>query len=196
MIMITMKNVIREGHKTLATVAKPVKLPLTAADKRLLKDLLQFVKNSQDPDMIEAYDLRPAVGIAAPQVNVSKRMYAVHVNDFDGTLYSYALINPVITAKSKELIYVPGGEGCLSVDRETEGITPRYKAITLEALSYDEPSDKVIPIKLNLSGYIGIVFQHELDHLDGILFTSKLFPAIPNAEPAFEISEAEEDAEI
>ena len=188
-----MKNVIREGHKTLVTVAKAVKLPLTSADKKLLKDLLQFVKNSQDPDMVEKYDLRPAVGIAAPQVNVSKRMYAVHVTDFDGTLYSYALINPVITNKSKELIYVPGGEGCLSVDRETVGITPRYKSITLEALAYDEPSDKVIPIRLNLEGYVGIVFQHELDHLDGILFTTKLFPSIPHAEPAFEIPESEAD---
>lgn len=191
--MITMKNVIREGHKTLVTVAKEVKLPLTTADKRLLKDLLQFVKNSQDPDLVEKYELRPAVGIAAPQVNVSKRMYAVHVTDFDGTLYSYALINPVITEKSNELIYVPGGEGCLSVDRETEGITPRYKSITLEALQYDEPSDRVIPIKLHLEGYVAIVFQHELDHLDGILFTTKLFPSIPNASPAFEIPESEED---
>ncbi len=194
--MITMKNVIREGHKTLVTVAKPVKLPLTSGDKRLLKDLLQFVKNSQDPDMVEKYELRPAVGIAAPQVNVSKRMYAVHVTDFDGTLYSYALINPVITEKSKELIYMPGGEGCLSVDRETEGITPRYKSITLEALSYDEASGSVIPIKLHLQGYVSIIFQHELDHLDGILFVSKLFPSIPNAEPAFEIPEDEEGAAV
>ena len=194
--MITMKNVIKEGHKTLTTVAKPVKIPLSRADKQLLKDMLQFVKNSQDPDLVEKYELRPAVGIAAPQVNVSKRMYAVHVADFDGTLYSYALINPVITDKSTDLIYVPGGEGCLSVDRETEGITPRYASITLEAFSYDEPSDKVIPIKLNLEGYVGIVFQHELDHLNGILFTSKLFPSIPNARPAFEIPEDEEDAEL
>ena len=194
--MITMKNVIREGHKTLTTVAKPVKLPLSKADKRLLQDMLQFVKNSQNPELVEKYELRPAVGIAAPQVNVSKRMYAVHVTDFDGTLYSYALINPVITKKSMNLIYVPGGEGCLSVDRETEGITPRYESITLEALAYDEPSDKVIPIKLDLEGYVGIVFQHELDHLDGILFTTKLFPTIPNAKPAFEIPEDEEDSEL
>ena len=194
--MITMKNVIREGHKTLTTVAKPVKLPLSKADKRLLQDMLQFVKNSQNPELVEKYELRPAVGIAAPQVNVSKRMYAVHVTDFDGTLYSYALINPVITKKSMNLIYVPGGEGCLSVDRETEGITPRYESITLEALAYDEPSDKVIPIKLDLEGYVGIVFQHELDHLDGILFTTKLFPTISNAKPAFEIPEDEEDSEL
>lgn len=184
--MILMKNIIREGHKTLETVAKEVKIPLSNADKKLLKDLLQYVKNSQNEDMVEKYGLRPAVGIAAPQVNVSKRMFACHVQDFDGTLYSYALVNPVLTHKSKEIIYLPGGEGCLSVDRETEGITPRYKSVTFEALHYDSKSDQLIPVKLELEGYIGIVFQHEFDHINGILYTTKLFDELPHAKPAFE----------
>jgi peptide deformylase len=184
--MITMKNVIREGHKTLETVAKEVKLPLTQADKKLLKEMLEYVKNSQDDEMVEKYDLRPAVGIAAPQVNVSKRMFAAHVTDFDGTLYSYALVNPVLKAKGSGIIYVPGGEGCLSVDRVTEGLTPRYSSVTFEALSYDIPSGELIPVELHLEGYVGIVFQHEFDHINGIMYTSKLFPEIPNAKPAFE----------
>lgn len=184
--MILMKNIIREGHKTLETVAKEVKIPLSNADKKLLKDLLQYVKNSQNEDMVEKYGLRPAVGIAAPQVNVSKRMFACHVQDFDGTLYSYALVNPVLTYKSQEIIYLPGGEGCLSVDRETEGITPRYKSVTFEALHYDFKSDQLIPVKLELEGYIGIVFQHEFDHINGILYTTKLFDELPHAKPAFE----------
>ena len=184
--MILMKNIIREGHKTLETVAKDVKLPLSNTDKKLLKDLLQYVKNSQNEDMVEKYGLRPAVGIAAPQVNVSKRMFACHVQDFDGTLYSYALVNPVLIKKSQEIIYLPGGEGCLSVDRETEGITPRYKSVTFEALHYDAKSDQLIPVKLELEGYVGIVFQHEFDHINGILYTMKLFDELPHAKPAFE----------
>ena len=191
-MMITMKNIIREGHKTLTTVAKEVKIPLSSQDKKLLKDMLQYVINSQDEEMVEKYDLRPAVGLAAPQVNVSKRMFAVHVTDFDGILYSYAIVNPVLKAKSKELTYVPGGEGCLSVDRDTEGLTPRYHTVVFEALSYDIESGELIPIELTLSGYVGIVFQHEFDHLNGILYVSKLFPEIPNAVPAFSIPAEEE----
>lgn len=192
--MILMKNIIREGHKTLETVAKEVKLPLSNTDKKLLKDLLQYVKNSQNEEMVEKYGLRPAVGIAAPQVNVSKRMFACHVQDFDGTLYSYALVNPVLTKKSHELIYLPGGEGCLSVDRETEGVTPRYQSVTFEALNYDIQSDQLIPVKLELEGYVGIVFQHEFDHINGIMYTTKLFDTIPNAKPAFEfVDQSEED---
>jgi len=193
--MILMKNIIREGHQTLETVAKPVRLPLSAADKKLLTDLLQFVKNSQDNEMVETYGLRPAVGIAAPQVNVSKRMFAVHVNDFDGTLYSYALVNPEITKKSQSLIYLPGGEGCLSVDRETSGLTPRYHSVTIEALHYDVEKDELVPITLDLTGYVGIVFQHEYDHLNGILYTTKLFDEIPNAIPAFTFMEEADDGE-
>ena len=187
--MILMKNIIREGHPTLETIAKEVRLPLSSGDKKLLKEMLEFVMNSQDEEMVEKYGLRPAVGIAAPQVNVSKRMFACHVTDFDGTQYSYALVNPVLKAKSKEIIYVPGGEGCLSVDRETEGITPRYKSVTFEALSYDLASGQVIPVELTLEGYVGIVFQHEFDHINGIMFTTKLFSELPFAEPAFHIAD-------
>ena len=191
--MLTMKDVIREGHPTLYLKAEEVKLPLSDEDKKLLIDLHEYVMNSTDEEMLKQYDFRPSVGIAAPQVNVSKRLYAVHVEDFDSTLYSYMLINPIITKKSKELIYLPGGEGCLSVDRETEGLTPRYESITLEAFRYIKELDQVIPITLHLKGYIGIVFQHELDHLNGILYTQKLFETLPAAKPAFKLAEPEDN---
>lgn len=194
--MILMRHIIREGHKTLTTVAKEVNLPLSKADKTLLKDLLTFVINSQNPELVEKYNLRPAVGIAAPQVNVSKRMFAVHVTDFDGTLYSYALVNPIVKRKGENLIYLPGGEGCLSVDRETEGLTPRYDEVIVEGLSFDIETGELTPIELTVSGYIGIVFQHEYDHLNGVMFTSKLFLELPHAKPAFEIQEANDEEEV
>ena len=165
-------------------------------DKKLLKDMLQYVINSQDDEIAERYELRPAVGIAAPQVNQSKRMFAVHVRDFDGTLYSYALVNPVLKARSTDIIYVPGGEGCLSVDRETEGLTPRYGSVIFEGLNYDAVTDTLVPVELKLHGYVGIVFQHEFDHINGIMFTSKLFPSLPNAKPAFEFVTEEDEESI
>jgi peptide deformylase len=191
--MLTMKDVIREGHPTLSLVAKEVLLPLSEEDKSLLIALHEYVINSTDEQMLKTYDFRPSVGIAAPQVNVSKRMYAVHVEDFDGVLYSYMLINPVIREKSNTLIYLPGGEGCLSVDRETEGLTPRFESITIDAHRYIKELDEVIPVTLHLSGFIGIVFQHELDHLNGILYTQKLFLSLPSAKPAFTLPESEDN---
>jgi peptide deformylase len=191
--MLTMKDVIREGHPTLSQIAKEVSLPLSKEDKSLLIALHEYVINSTDETMLETYDFRPSVGIAAPQVNVSKRMYAVHVEDFDGVLYSYMLINPVIREKSNALIYLPGGEGCLSVDRTTEGLTPRFESVTIDAYRYIKELDEVIPVTLHLSGYIAIVFQHELDHLNGILYTQKLFSSLPSAKPAFTLPESEDN---
>ena len=191
--MITMKDVIREGHPNLNKVSEPVKVPLSNEDKKLLVDLLNYVKHSTDEEMLEQYDLRPSVGIAAPQVNVLKRMFAIHVHDVDGTLYSYMIVNPTIKQKSSNLVYLPGGEGCLSVDRETEGLTPRHESITLEAFRYIEETDSLSPITLHLKGYIGIVFQHEFDHLNGILYTQKLFLDLPSAKPAFELTQVEND---
>lgn len=185
--MILMKNIIQEGHPTLNKKAKEVILPLTINDKNLLMDMLDFIRNSQDEETAKAYELRPAVGIAGPQLDIDKRIFAISVYDFDGILYEYALINPVLTITNSDIIYLPGGEGCLSVERETEGITPRYAGVNIKAHSYDPNANIVVPIELDLSGYIGIVFQHEFDHLEGILFTEKLFDELPNAKPAFEV---------
>jgi len=187
--MITMKDIIIEGHPTLNKKAKDVNLPLTKNDKDLITDLMDYVKNSINPEISEKYDLRPAVGIAAPQVNVSKRIFVVSFYNLDGILYEYALINPTMEVLDDSLIYLPGGEGCLSVERETEGLTPRYNEVLIKAHRYDIASDNLVKIEIKLSGYEGIVFQHEYDHLEGVLFTEKLYPELKDAKPAFLIKD-------
>ena len=184
--MITMRNIIVDGHPNLNKVSAPVRIPMSFADKRLARNLHQYIVNSQDPQISEQYGLREAVGISAPQVNILKRMFAVHF-DFQNVLYSHVVINPEITYRSDELIYLPGGEGCLSVDYDVDGLTPRAMEIDLEFEKFDPETNKLAPASLKLKGYPAIVFQHEIDHLDGILFTSKVFDELPDAIPAFEI---------
>lgn len=184
--MIKMNHIIREGHPSLTTPSKPVLLPLSQKDVELGKSLLEYVKNSQDEVIVKKYGLRPSVGLAAPQINQLKRMFAMHVEDMDGTLYSYVMINPEIVGYTKEETYLPGGEGCLSVDRETEGLTPRHYAIKIKGYHLDLNTGTARPLELELEGYPSIVFQHEYDHLEGIMFTSKLYPILPNAFPLFE----------
>ena len=127
--MILMKDIIREGHPTLTRVANKVVMPISDEDKQIAFSLFQYVYNSQDEELSQKYKLRPGVGIAAPQINVSKRMFAMHVYDVDGKLYSMIVVNPRITQRSEEIVFLNGGEGCLSVDRPTEGITPRHQTI-------------------------------------------------------------------
>lgn len=92
--MITMEDIIRDGHPTLRKVAEEVTLPPSDEDKRILKSLLEYVKNSQNPEISEKYGLRPGIGLAAPQINVSKRMIAVHVHDEKGlfTVMLYSIL--------------------------------------------------------------------------------------------------------
>ena len=180
-----MKNIIVEGHPTLKKIGKEIKIPLSQSDKRLAKDLLDFIKNSQDSTLREKYNLKEAVGIAAPQINISKKMFALHFDDFQGDSYSFVVINPKIISKSDNIIYLPDGEGCLSVIREAEGVTPRYEEVSVNFLKYDPYNDLLEEVQTTLKNYPAIVFQHEYDHIHGILFTDKLFENYKDGKSVF-----------
>lgn len=167
--MITMDQIVREGNPILRKVAEPVGLPLSDIDKQTLLSMLEFIKNSQDPEIAERYGLRPGVGLAAPQIGVSKRMFAVHATDENGKEYSLGIANPKVVSHSIEKNELENGEGCLSVDREVEGLVPRHARLTVKGIDHGGN-----PVTLRLRGYIAIVFQHELDHLDGIMFYDRI----------------------
>ncbi|MCJ8006116.1 peptide deformylase [Lederbergia wuyishanensis] len=163
--MILMKDIIREGNPTLREVAKEIQLPPTKEDIDILNKMQEFLENSQDPQISEKYGLRGGVGLAAPQINILKRMFAVRLEDDNGKKYQYSLINPKIISHSVEKSYLTTGEGCLSVDRTVPGYVLRHARITIKG--YDIKGNE---IKLRLKGLPAIVFQHELDHLNGIMF--------------------------
>ncbi|WP_062105263.1 peptide deformylase [Bacillus niameyensis] len=164
--MILMKDIVREGHPVLRQVAHEVKTPLTEQDINIIKEMQEFLINSQDPELSEKYDLRAGVGLAAPQINIPKRMFVIYLEDDDERLYQYALVNPKIVSHSVEKSYLTSGEGCLSVDRDVPGYVLRHARVTIKA--YDALSEK--EVKLRLKGLPAIVFQHELDHLNGVMF--------------------------
>lgn len=178
-----MKDIIREGHPTLRKRAEEVEFPLSAEDKTLAQELMEYVINSQNDEMIEKYDLRPGVGIAAPQVNWPKRIFAIHFDEDSGEDLSITAINPKIVSHSIEKSYLASGEGCLSVDRSIPGFVPRYARITIKALDIEGNE-----YKLRLKGLPAIAFQHELDHLNGVMFFDHInadnpFAEIENALP-------------
>lgn len=163
--MLTMEDIIRDGHPTLRKVAAEVQMPPSEEEKKILKDLLEYLQNSQNPEIAEQNGLRAGIGLAAPQINVSKRMIAVHLTDVKEKLYSYALFNPKIISHSVEQSYLVSGEGCLSVDTAEPGYVPRHARVTVTGIDLD--GNKV---KIRLQGLPAICFQHEIDHLNGIMF--------------------------
>ena len=195
--MLLMKDVIREGHPTLAKRSAEVKLPLDDETKQTLNDMMEFLVNSQNPELSEELELRPGVGLAAPQINVSKQMTAVYTTDEKNEkLYKLLLVNPKIISHSEAKTYIPGGEGCLSVDREVEGLVPRHKKIRVRAYQYLPETDELRKIELRVSGYVAVVIQHEIDHLNGVLFTERVVESLEGVEPIeFAYEEIDEETE-
>jgi peptide deformylase len=178
-----MKDIVREGHPVLEQKAAEVPQPFSEEDVAIANQLLEFVKNSQDPEISLKYKLRPGIGLAAPQIGISKRIFAIHVTDDEGNLYSYALLNPKLVSHSVKMTYLDGGEGCLSVDRDVPGIVPRYAKVSVKGYTPDGSL-----VELKLKGLPGICFQHELDHLDGIMFYDRINEKQPFEPPSNSVS--------
>lgn len=154
------------GLRTIVTLPEPVlhrkAHPITKFD-----DSLQTLIN----DMIETMRDAPGVGLAAPQVGISDRLIVVEYGedeeDENGEIIQlpkklYVMINPEIvkTSEEKEM----GVEGCLSIPGLV-GEVERFTTIRLKGLNR-----RGQPMKLKAEGWLARIFQHEVDHLNGIVF--------------------------
>ncbi|MDR0690530.1 MAG: peptide deformylase [Streptococcaceae bacterium] len=181
--VITMKDIIFEGHKILRLVAEEVENPITPELLTLGEQMMTFLKNSQDPKMAEELELRGGVGLAAPQLNISKRILAILIPDEEGNVqFEEIMYNPKIIAHSAQEVCLKSGEGCLSVEREVPGFVSRYKRVTVMYINHDN-KEKTIKLK----DHQAIVLQHELDHLNGVLFFDRI-----NEKDPWEIKEGME----
>ena len=109
------------------------------------------------------------MGLAFPQLGELKRIIVIVHEYEEGKFKNYVVCNPKIVSNSTEIIAAEAGEGCLSVNREIEGHVPRYARVTIEG--YDPDGNK---IKIRAREELSIAFQHEIDHLNGILFYDKI----------------------
>lgn len=167
-----------DSDPVLRLKAEQVPLPLTASDKKLLKDLLSYVRHTHNEKYCETHHLRASVGIAAPQVGVSRKLLAVSIiGEDEQDKIEFALANPVIISNSVQKAYLANGESCLSVVPDVPGIVPRYARITIRA--YDLLQDAVVDIRV--SDYPAIVLQHEIDHLYGHLYYDHINKKHPDA---------------
>lgn len=162
-------KILDESDKRLHQVSEEVTFPLDEKTKQTIYDALDYLEMSQNEELAEKYDLRAGMGLSFCQIGIMKRIFVVSEDFGDGTFGRYIVINPKVISHSEELIYVGEGEGCLSVNRPTTGIVPRYARMKLRA--YDEHGDEY---EIRVREEIAIAFQHELDHLDGIIFTDKI----------------------
>ena len=119
-------------------------------------------------DMVETMREAPGVGLAAPQVDVPLRVIVVEFgneDDEDAPRRLYTLVNPEIVKLGEEL--VTGTEGCLSIPSYA-GDVERSLAVTVKGLNR-----RGQPVKIKAKGWMARIFQHEIDHLNGVLFIDR-----------------------
>ena len=119
-------------------------------------------------DMVETMRVAPGVGLAAPQVDVSQRVVVVEYGDDedeDVPKKLFTLVNPEIIRYSPETML--GNEGCLSV-LGFQGEVERSLEVTVKALNRHGK-----PVRIKAKGWMARIFQHEIDHLDGVLFVDR-----------------------
>ena len=155
-------RIVKDGAPVLKETAAPVKT-ITKRIKRLLDDMAETMYKTD------------GVGLAAPQVGVSKRI--IVVDDGNGL---QALINPqIIKAEGSQW----GPEGCLSVPGYF-GDVERYEKVTVTAI---DPNNK--KLRIEAEGFLARIFQHEIDHLEGHLFIEKAVNLKKQVDPTEAIAE-------
>lgn len=118
-------------------------------------------------DMAETMYAAPGVGLAAPQIGVHQRIIVIDISPGDGPPNLIVAINPVIVHADGESYEE---EGCLSVPKYAANVR-RHARIVVKALNLDGEE-----VTVKADGLLSIAFQHEIDHLDGILFVDHISP--------------------
>ena len=167
--MLNQCDILDEKEKILREKSVPVTFPLSSEDLSTINEMIMYLRLSQDEEYAEKNNIRAGMGLSAIQLGIKKRYFVISYKNEDGTFEEYKVVNPKIVSNSEEMIYVEEGEGCLSVNRYVEGIVPRYARITVEY--YDELGNKQ---SVRVREEIAVAFQHEIDHLNGILFVDKI----------------------
>jgi peptide deformylase len=119
-------------------------------------------------DMVETMRQAPGVGLAAPQVDESLRLIVVEFGDEEDEEVPpklYVIANPQITRTSSDTLV--GTEGCLSIPG-IQGDVERFASVTVKGLNRQGK-----PMTVKAKGWLARIFQHEIDHLDGILFVDR-----------------------
>ncbi|GAB4496387.1 MAG: peptide deformylase [Anaerolineales bacterium] len=145
--------------------------------RKKAKPVTKFDKDLQVliDDMFETMREAPGVGLAAPQINLPMQLTVIEYAEGEDEEQEegapppkkkqYVLINPEIVKKSEEMVM--GIEGCLSIPGLV-GEVERHETIQVKALNRHGQ-----PVKHKVSGWMARIFQHEIDHLNGVLFTDR-----------------------
>lgn len=162
-------NILDEKDSRLRKISKDATFPLSKDYKNIINQIIKELTYSQIEEYSKKYDLRPGMGLAFPQLGINERIIVIVYEYDDNKFEEYVVINPKIVSTSNEMIAAEAGEGCLSVNRDVEGHIKRHARVTVEG--YDIDGNK---IRVRAREELAIAFQHEVDHLNGIIFYDRI----------------------
>ncbi len=170
------RQIITLGHPTLRQKARKV--------TKFGPELQQLID-----DMVETMRAAPGVGLAAPQINIPERIIVVELpadeeEGLPAELYTY--VNPEIVKASRDTEM--GEEGCLSIPGYVGEVDSSVELIVRGQDAFGRPQ------RVKAQDYLARIFQHEIDHLDGVLFIDKADPATIHRLTAEEAAEAKGEA--
>ncbi len=177
---LTNKDLVLHPNPILKKRLSKVSFPLEDSLKEKLILMRKYVVESFNPALAEKYDLTPAVGIAANQIGIDARMCVVYIEDEDkNVILDLSMINPIILSSSAEQSYIESGEGCLSIPERPSGFVYRSRIIKVKYYDFEGNSHII-----ELDDFESIAVQHEIDHLNGILYFERI-----NENDPFEVKE-------
>ncbi len=177
LIRISYKDIVKDDNPILREVSKDVDWPLNKENLKIMNQMIDYVRSSQNEQLASTMNLRPAYGISAIQLGYPKKMIYARIENNKGfETEEFALINPKIVFKSDKKAALSTGEGCLSVEKNVEGYVVR--PYTVKIIAIDHFTDREVEIEAH--GLTSIVLQHEMDHLSGILFYDRINKLNPN----------------
>lgn len=162
-------RIVKDNATSIRAKSSEVSLDKIDEAVELANKMHDYLVMSQDNELSTKYHIREGVGLAAPQIGKNIDVICVYyIYEEDGQTKSvdHRLINPKIISESIKLTYLQAGEGCLSVDKQHEGYVYRHHKILVKAIDAADKQEKIITAR----GYEAIVLQHEIDHLQGILY--------------------------
>jgi len=169
--------------RTIVTLPEPVLRRKAHAVTRFDKNLQTLID-----DMVETMRDAPGVGLAAPQIGLSERLIVIEYYEKDedeekedAPKKVWAVLNPEIVKASEEMVM--GVEGCLSIPNLV-GEVERHAAVQVKGLNRHGK-----PVKVKAEGWLARIFQHEIDHLNGVMFTDR---AARVWQPSQEVEEEQE----
>ena len=153
--------------RTIVTLPDPVLKRKAHAVTKFDKDLHALLD-----DMVETMREAPGVGLAAPQIGLSERIIVVEYyereedeENEEAPKKVWAVINPEIVKASEETLM--GAEGCLSIP-SLVGEVERHAEVLVKGMNRHGK-----PMRIKAKGWLARIFQHEIDHLNGVLFTER-----------------------